>query len=156
MDPTRPSSESGFGLIEVLISMLLLIVAATGGLAMLASTIYITQFSGTAQTATALAQDITDRSSLESYATLGTAGVSVCPATSPAASGCVDGTAGTPPACIVKTINKVDFTRKCLVTVGLNNIKTVAVSVSWSDAKVINSDNTVRTRTINVGVQRAP
>jgi type II secretory pathway pseudopilin PulG len=138
-------------LIEVLIALLVLMVAAAGSLALLSSIIHSTQFSGQAQTASRLAQDLLDRALAEPFATVGTAG-SACVAAEPGPNQTVyadgrrtDLTSGSPG-------NKVEYRRKCTVqTLGIGagaGLKVIRVRVEFQD-------ETGTWRTIRLGVQRA-
>jgi type II secretory pathway pseudopilin PulG len=143
----RRRRGSGFLLIEVLISLLLLTVAGAGALALLGTVVSSTQFSGQAQTAMRLGQDLLDRAMQEPFATVGLTG-SACvnetediTATSQKIS--VDpGSAG----------NKVGYRRECsVITIGTGvgtGLKVIRVRVKFQDGTGTN-------RTIRLGGQRA-
>lgn len=137
--PSERRADSGFGLVEVMVSLLVVLLAAAGGIALLMSTIYSTMFSGAAQTASRLGQEIIDRSMAEPFATLGTS-TSVCQSTPSIVFG--QGTTG-------GTGNWLQFTRACNMTILGDGMKLVDVTVSWTE-------KSGRVRTFNMGSQRAP
>jgi hypothetical protein len=135
-------------LIEVLISLLLLTVAGAGALALLGTVVTSTQFSGQAQTAMRLGQDLLDRAMQEPFATVGLPG-SACMLTEPepiTANGLrvsiAQASAG----------NMVQYTRSCqVIIVGAGvgaGLKIIRVRVTFRDGT-----NTLRT--IRLGGQRA-
>jgi type IV pilus modification protein PilV len=158
----RPQ-EQGFGMIEVLVSLLLMVIAAVGGLALLASTLYANQFAANAQTASRLGQEIIDRMVAEPFATVGTAGTCATNCSNcEAATGCTWSTPlGMAPVYANSTNQpgpgaRVPFTRNCCIQPLLNGIKIMNVRVSWTDTQIVEADGTARVRSVRVGAQRAP
>jgi len=144
----RRRRSSGFLLIEVLISLLLLTVAGAGALALLGTVVTSTQFSGQAQTATRLGQDLLDRVMQEPFATIGLAG-SACVATEPediTANGLRLSIAQAGPG------NMVPYQRSCsVITIGTGvgtGLKVIRVRVRFQDG-------TGTWRTMRLGGQRA-
>jgi len=144
----RLRRQSGFLLIEVLISMLLLTVAAAGALALMGSVVTSTQYSGQAQTAMRLGQDLLDRVNMEAFGNLGGVG-SACvlneteDLTATGLRVSLDsGTVG----------NKVGYRRGCqVITIGSGvgaGLKIIRINVKFTDT-------TGKLRTIRLGGQRA-
>jgi Tfp pilus assembly protein PilV len=128
--PKRPR-EGGFTFIEVMISMLLIMIAAAAGIAVLGATIQTTSFANGIQAASRLGQEVLDRAMAEPYDSLtGTSSDPVCK--SP-----VDGA----PIYMASTQtagNFATYTRSCYVTtVTAGNVtyKTIGVVVSWVDSR---------------------
>jgi type II secretory pathway pseudopilin PulG len=144
----RRRRRSGFLLIEVLISLLLLTVAGAGALALLGTVVSSTQFSGQAQTAMRLGQDLLDRVMQEPFATIGTTG-SACVLTEPeqiTANGLRLTIAQAGPG------NMVPYTRSCqVITIGTG----VGAGLKVIRVRVVFQDGTGTTRTIRLGGQRA-
>src|SRR5262249_2749651 len=133
-------SERGFGTVEVLVSLLLLMVTAAGGLGLMASSIYATAFSGQVQTATRLAQEVLDRTMVEPYGQIGSFG-SACRPTEPpiyAHAQTTQGGAG----------NTVSYQRTCTVQPLAGPLLSIRTQVSWTE-------RSGRVRTVSLGVLRA-
>jgi Tfp pilus assembly protein PilV len=131
--------EGGFGFIEVMISLLLVMVAAAAGVAVLGATIHATSFANGVQAASRLGQDVIDRAMAQPFDSLtGAAGDPVCKDP-------VDRDASNNPVAIRVDHSRSDetsggsagnyalYTRRCYVTVVSASYKRIGVVVSWVD-----------------------
>jgi hypothetical protein len=133
--------EGGFGFIEVMVSLLLVMLAAAAGVAVLGATIQATSFANGIQAASRLGQDVIDRAMAEPFDSLtGTTTDPVCKDPvdrDPSNNGVsirIDHsrsdqtTAGSPG-------NFSLYTRRCYVTDVMAGYKRIGVVVSWVDSR---------------------
>lgn len=145
---TSGQDQGGFGLIEVMISMLLVMFAAAAGVAVLGATIHATSFANGIQAASRLGQDVVDRAMAEPFASLtGTSSDPVCRTPVDLAPITVSPQGGSPG-------NFTTYTRNCHVTNLLSDssgvsFKAIRVVVTWVDGR----DG--RTHAVILGSQRA-
>jgi Tfp pilus assembly protein PilV len=137
------SGERGFGFIEVMVSMLLVMLAAAGGIAVLGATIQATSFANGIQGASRLGQDVIDRAMAEPFDSLtGTSSDPVCKAP-------VDAAPITASPQGASAGNFTTYTRNCYATTFSTNYKAIRVTVDWTDSR----DN--RPHRVILGMQRA-
>jgi len=142
--PTRDRPrEAGFGFIEVMVSMLLILLAAAAGIAVLGATIQATSFANGVQAASRLGQDVLDRAMVEPFDSL--TGVT---ATDPVCKAPVEASIMASPQGS-SAGNFTTFTRNCYVTNLTSNFKAIRVTVTWIDSR------DARSHTITMGTQRA-
>jgi hypothetical protein len=134
-------SEGGFGFIEVLVSLLLVMVAAAAGIAIIGATIQATSFANGIQVASRLGQDVLDRAMAEPFDNLtGTSSDPVCkdPVDQDSSNNPLqirvdhtrsDNSSGGSPG------NFTLFTRRCYVTTITSNYKRIGVVVGWADSR---------------------
>jgi hypothetical protein len=142
------ASEHGFGFIEVMISLLLVMLAAGAGIAVLGATIHATSFANGIQAASRLGQDVIDRAMAEPFDSLtGTTSDPVCKdpvdrdsANNPVSiridqsrSDVAGGSAG----------NYALYTRRCYVTAVTSDFKRIGVVVGWVDSRDSRSHHVV-------------
>jgi prepilin-type N-terminal cleavage/methylation domain-containing protein len=172
----RPTGATrGFTIIEVLISLLLVLLAAAAGFSILAATVSATQFSAGAQVASRLGQDVLDQAMAEPYLSGGTGSVlgqggSVCqsatvlPALPDRSNASDPNNTACPQTAGVRYLradltaadagapapgNGTTYARWCTTTT-VNNLAVVTTRLCWVDGR----DG--RTHWLTMGVQRAP
>ena len=124
---SRPH-EAGFGFVEVMVSMLMLMIAAAAGIAVLSATIQATSFANGIQAASRLGQEVLDRAMTEPFDSLtGTSGDPVCkdPVDPSPIYVTGAGSAG----------NFATYTRRCYVTAVSTDYKRIGVVVGWVDSR---------------------
>ncbi len=142
----RRRRNSGFGMMEVLVSLGLLMVCAAGSVAMLVTSIISTSFSGSVQTAYRLGQTVLDRAMIEPITLLQCGGVAGSACQTVENNLLADGTTGA-----ASGGNSVRYTRSCAVSCPPNGPRTISVTVSWP--RLSGNGNP---HSITVGVMRAP
>jgi prepilin-type N-terminal cleavage/methylation domain-containing protein len=125
------ANQGGFTLIEVFIAIVLLTIGLLGTAALTTGVVRGNFDSKNMTTATAIAQTCLEENRRVGYTNAGTVPAG-------GTNSCVTGTA-------TVTSGGVSFTRALTIDSSVSNIKTLAVSVSWSEGSVASKSITLKT-----------